>query len=331
MNCREFREAIDGVMEGEKPGREMLNHAGECPSCKKELEAAVVLKESLSCVEKISIPDDFNSKVWKKIGVPSPSFLDRIFGAGPGAGFAVKGAVAAAALVFAVIFLRGNFEKSSVVTASKPVVVQYAKHVDFNNKNMVSVKKAPVKIAAAVNAARQDIIKNDDAQKPDTVVIATLPNESADKGSGGGPVKNGNSSFAALNLSGKKINSPGAGSNQGRIAASSNPAETPTTVAFKGAKMDGAFEVMSNVFNPLLGGSMKIKYEIKTGTDVSVIVYSRKGEAVKTLFRGFREPGIYEQSWNGTCDSGAVVGADIYFIYLKTHLVEKRIKAAVIK
>ena len=331
MNCREFREAIDGVMEGEKPGRDMLIHAGECLSCKKELEAAVVLKESLLCVEKTAIPADFNSKVWKKIGVPSPSLLDRIFGARPDTGFALKGAAAAAALVFAVILLHGNFEKRAVVTASKPAVMQYAKRADFNDKSMAQVKKAPVKIAAAVNAVRPDSIKKDDSQKTASVVIAALPDENVDKGAGGGPVKNGNAPFAALNSAGKNINSPDAASNHGRMSAASNPAETPTAVAFKGAKMDGACEVMSNVFNPLLGGSMNIKYEIKTGTDVSIIVYSRKGEAVRTLFRGFQQPGIYEQTWNGTCDSGAVAGADIYFVYLKTDLVEKKIKAAVIK
>jgi hypothetical protein len=60
MNCREFREAIDGVMEGEKPGRDMLIHAGECLSCKKELEAAVVLKESRLLVVKKANTPDFN-------------------------------------------------------------------------------------------------------------------------------------------------------------------------------------------------------------------------------------------------------------------------------
>ena len=104
-------------------------------------------------------------------------------------------------------------------------------------------------------------------------------------------------------------------------------AQTSPKENFKG----GDVEIMSNVFNPLHGGSMKIRYIVRDGSDVSLIVYSRNGEAVRTLFKGFRQPGEYEQAWNGTDDSGAVLGADIYFVYIKTDLVEKKIKAAIVK
>ncbi|MGD0565853.1 MAG: hypothetical protein ABSA34_00820, partial [Candidatus Goldiibacteriota bacterium] len=73
MNCREFKEYTDGIIEGTiKSGGEMEAHAKECASCGEELRAAIALKDALSNAQKTRIPADFNSKVWKKIGMPSP-------------------------------------------------------------------------------------------------------------------------------------------------------------------------------------------------------------------------------------------------------------------
>ena len=121
MNCREFKENIDRISEAEaKPGADMLAHAKECPSCAEELRSLVSLRAALSTGKKTRIPADFNSKVWKKIGVPSPSILDGIFGARPDMNSALRCAVAAAVLIFVVLMAHGTFVKNEARMAVKP-------------------------------------------------------------------------------------------------------------------------------------------------------------------------------------------------------------------
>ena len=338
MNCREFKEHTDGIIEGTtKPGGEMEAHAKECASCRKELMAAIALKEAFSNAEKTRMPADFNSKVWKKIGTPSPSLLDRIFGARPDVDLAFKGAAAAAAVIFIIFMARGTFVKNEAVAALKPSLkqdIKTARSAGINRcaskaaqKNCASIAAAPVeKVKPAVNenlspARELAIVPADRQEKQDNGPGKgeTRPDSHMTVAFGNAPKTGGQEPGAAK---------PAASS---MSSAAFTPKETPTAVDIKTAGSGEPVEIMSNVFNPLHGGSMKIKYSVKNGSDVRLIVYSRNGEIVKTLFSGFRQPGSYEQDWNGTDDNGVVTGADIYFVYVKTDLVEKKVKAAVVK
>src|ERR1035437_507316 len=95
--------------------------------------------------------------------------------------------------------------------------------------------------------------------------------------------------------------------------------------------LSGPVEIRNNVFNPAQGGKMTLKYQVKTESPVIVQVYNKKGESIKSIFKGRRQPGIYEVSWDGTNDSGSMIAADMYIVYIKTDMIERRIKAAVVK
>jgi hypothetical protein len=337
MNCREFKENLDRISEAEaKPGAEMMGHVKECPSCAEELKSLISLREALSAGKKTRIPADFNSKVWKKIGVPSPSILDRIFGARPDMDSVLRGAVAAAVLIFVVFMAHGTFVKNEVRVAVKPAEKSAVKVASLPKVVKKTAKRAEKKLPDASAVAMEKLVpvKNDSPPAQELAYAPVLLQESQDNGPGKGGVKpEGNMTVVYGN--GQKNSGSGssaANSKAGSMSAAAEaPKGTPIQTSPKENFKDGDLEIMSNVFNPLHGGSMKIRYIVRDGTDVSLVVYSRNGEAVRTLFKGFRQPGEYEQAWNGTDDSGAVLGADIYFVYIKTDLVEKKIKAAIIK
>jgi|GEM_PF-1702465 hypothetical protein len=334
MNCREFKENINRISEAEaEPGADMLGHAKECRPCAEELKALISLRTALSTGKKTRIPADFNSKVWKKIGVPSPSILDRIFGARPDMEAALKGAVAVAVLIFVVFMARGTFVKNEARMAVKPAEKSAVKLASLPKAaKKPAAKKSPEAPAAAME--KQAPVKNEPQPAQELAYAPVQQQETPDRGPGKGGVRpDANMTVAYGN--GQKNTGAGtvaANSPAGEMpAAAEAPKGTPTqTNPKENFKGDGV-EIMSNVFNPLHGGSMKIRYIIRDASDVSLIVYSRNGEVVRTLFKGARQPGEYEQAWNGTDDNGAVLGADIYFVYIKTDLVEKKIKAAVIK
>ena len=338
MNCREFKEYTDGIIEGTiKPGGEMEAHAVECASCKEELKAAIAIRNAFLSKEKLHIPADFNSRVWKKIGVASPSLIDRLFGARPNLDFALKGAAAAAAMIFVILMAHGTFVKNEVVAASKPAVKQEVKTACSAGTNRAASKIAQKKcavIAAAHLEKSKPAVNENTAPAQELAIVPAVQKEKEDNGPGKGEAKPDSHMTIAFG------NAQKAGGNE-QVAAKADtssmssasfiPKEAPTAVDIKPAGSGEPVEIMSNVFNPLHGGSMKIKYSVKNVSDVRLIVYSRNGEIVRTLFSGFRQPGSYEQDWNGADDNGVIAGADIYFVYIKTDLVEKRIKAAVVK
>jgi len=69
-----------------------------------------------------------------------------------------------------------------------------------------------------------------------------------------------------------------------------------------------------NPFNP----STVIDFSIPQGSDVRLIVYNVLGQAVKTLFDGYKEPGNYSVIWDGTNDLNAPQTSGTYFYRLLT-------------
>jgi hypothetical protein len=69
-----------------------------------------------------------------------------------------------------------------------------------------------------------------------------------------------------------------------------------------------------NPFNP----STTISFEIPASGSVQLRVYDVQGKLVATLLDQRLDAGIYRQAWNGTNDSGAMVGTGVYFYQITT-------------
>ncbi len=69
-----------------------------------------------------------------------------------------------------------------------------------------------------------------------------------------------------------------------------------------------------NPFNP----ATTITFEIKTGTQAEAVVFSLRGEKVKTLYNAFTEPQVVQLRWDGTNESGTPVATGVYFVRLTT-------------
>jgi hypothetical protein len=91
---------------------------------------------------------------------------------------------------------------------------------------------------------------------------------------------------------------PGPGASAGEIAGGAVPART------------GLVSVHPS---PFWGGT-HVTYEVAAAGAVTVSVHDLAGRRVRTLASGERDPGRHTRSWDGRDDSGADLGAGIYFV-----------------
>jgi hypothetical protein len=73
------------------------------------------------------------------------------------------------------------------------------------------------------------------------------------------------------------------------------------------------YQSYPNPFNPLC----TIRYEIPQADRVSLQVFAVSGALVRTLVDAWREPGVYNEVWDGRTDDGAELSSGIYFYELK--------------
>ena len=69
-----------------------------------------------------------------------------------------------------------------------------------------------------------------------------------------------------------------------------------------------AYQSYPNPFNPVC----TIRYEIPRPGRVSLQVYNIVGKPVRTLVDGWREPGVYSESWDGRGDAGNALASGVY-------------------
>ena len=320
MKCRDVKKQINEILDGKITGdKVVISHIHTCAVCAKEYKAVKALKTALALNEKVQIPADFNAGVWKKIGKPSPSLLDRVFGSRPNTAFVFKTAAAMAAVVFMIVMAKNTFVKNESVAAVSP---------------QAQVKTVVAKVIKKVSPAKALPCPEEKPAVPVEVAINNVPEENkavnqpeeAEPKSGRGPAAAENNVLAKTDVTKGapavlKETRPDSG--MSAAAISKNPEAVKV--------LNGEVEIRHNVFNPAQGGKMSLKYEVKTLSQVIVQVYNKKGEPIKSIFKGTRQPGIYEDTWDGTCDSGMQAPAEVYIVYIKTDMVEKRIKAAVVK
>ncbi len=96
----------------------------------------------------------------------------------------------------------------------------------------------------------------------------------------------------------------------------------PTTVNFTGQEgpgtpgidlITGLHSVYPNPFNP----STTIGYGIAKAAEVTFSIYNARGQVVRTINQGMKQPNNYKLSWNGLDDNGVECSTGIYFIRMQ--------------
>ena len=90
------------------------------------------------------------------------------------------------------------------------------------------------------------------------------------------------------------------------------------------------FDLMQNVPNPLSGDTW-IRYALPMQTPVELVIHDVTGRMIRVLARGAQPAGIHSVLWDGRDDTGASVGAGVYFYRLKAEGFEKARKLLVVR
>ncbi len=83
------------------------------------------------------------------------------------------------------------------------------------------------------------------------------------------------------------------------------------------AEMITSYKLSNNFPNPF-NPTTTIRYDVfKTGF-ISLKIFNAAGKEIKSLFEGIANPGEYRIFWDGTNNSGNLVGSGTYFCHLRT-------------
>lgn len=82
-----------------------------------------------------------------------------------------------------------------------------------------------------------------------------------------------------------------------------------------------------NPFNPMT----TIQFGLKESSNVTLKIYDVSGRLIRALVSGRLEPGIYNESWDGTDDRGHGVASGVYFYSLRTGSFTDRKKMVILR
>lgn len=91
-----------------------------------------------------------------------------------------------------------------------------------------------------------------------------------------------------------------------------------------------SFILYQNYPNPFNAGT-EIKYTIPQTGEALLNIYNMKGEFVRTLFRGIRQPGFYKAEWDGQDDAQNVLATGVYLCRLTINGITRTKKMLLIK
>jgi len=312
MECKDVRNEINRVFDcGEIKDKTILAHIKNCKNCLKEYNAVLKIKNALFTKDKIKLTDNFNNMVWNKIGEPRPAFFNFSFILRP----VFATAVAFILILFGAIIFKNNhldIEKQNLVyninnkknTESKkftPVDKQIDENQEIKTDKIVrETKEENTLISAEVKQANKEIENKDKEIVYNTFIP---PQEDIKPG----------------NITSKKIS----------VAEVKKEPDKIETTDIRYLRED--FTIINNIINPLKSENVVIRYKIQKQYPVKIVIYDRNGEVVKKLVNENKDPGVYEVKWDGKDEKEILVAAGIYFIYLKTDLVEKKLKVLVVK
>ncbi|MEK6646311.1 MAG: FlgD immunoglobulin-like domain containing protein [Candidatus Firestonebacteria bacterium] len=88
----------------------------------------------------------------------------------------------------------------------------------------------------------------------------------------------------------------------------------------------------NNLFDPANNEKLYVRYDIVQEVDVTVTVYSIKGQKIKELFNGRKTAGSYtDLTWDGKNEDGEVVASGIYVVYISAGDFRDKKKVVVVK
>lgn len=324
MECREVKKLIRDAGSGELASNAgLLAHIKACGSCSVKYGFILKMSRAAAMKESMRLPAGFEDKVWDRIGEPIPSILSSLRNS-----FLRKwayAAVAAAAVVicFTVILKNGRPANNAGELAVKPPATAPAVAAVVKNgiTNITEDVQAGQKTGApAVLAENNTPLQKDVAGVPTAVIEA--PKEAIYPKTAAGAYAGAAQAPAAI--------APPAGNGPGQVKYAS--VEEELTATFKKEdEIRGDIAVFNNIFHPLKGEVVTIKYRVKDAGKVIVIVYDRKGKVIKRIYSGDRAAGIYTETWNGKDENGITAANGVYIIYIKAGSLESKVKTAIIK
>ncbi|HPI03352.1 MAG TPA: FlgD immunoglobulin-like domain containing protein [Candidatus Goldiibacteriota bacterium] len=315
MSCKKVNGLINSLIEGNISAAEEAEikaHVKTCQKCGAEYKAALALKNVFSDMkEEPKLPADFNLKVWDRIGAASsPSLADRILGYIRKPVFIAPAGVLVAAVIFGLFVMNPGVvqDKKAELASAEPAVKTAEK------QEITKIKKAVTYIAQKQSEDEKQIVSAEPVKED------IIKEESKD-------ILKVNQ-FAAVNSAAdEKIPQPLKGNNEKASAAPVIAAADKSIVV---TPTPAEIEVKNNVINGVKGERLVIKYRLDNEGQVEIRIYDRTGRPVVHFYEK-KPAGVYEFIWEGKDDSGSLLASGIYTVYIKTPLVEKKIKSAVIR
>jgi hypothetical protein len=317
MKCSEVKNILKNDSDPEiAANKGLISHIRECCECSKKYGVILNLSMATAMKEEMRLPADFEGKVWKKIGGPNPafSFLRNIM--------QPKWAIAAAAVIMLFLIavplmnkgaMKNNIKDIAVKPADKTVIKVTQKANPGATDALKGSKPQPG------NAVAENIVEKQAPQKQETVAV---PKQ----------IQQGNPGFTAhYSASAPSYKTASGAASGSKISAAGVQKELTASYNKGEDDLKGDVAVSGNVFHPLQGEAVTIKYRIKKAAKVIMAVYDRKGKVVKMIYNGEQGQGVFTESWNGKDNNGIIAGSGIYIIYLKTDSGENKIKVGVIK
>jgi len=86
-----------------------------------------------------------------------------------------------------------------------------------------------------------------------------------------------------------------------------------------------------NPFQPGIGESAIISYELPEDGNVSIQIFNSIGQYIRSVFTDFQYAGEYQVLWNGKNDFDSIVPSGIYYIRIRTNQVTDFKKISVLK
>ncbi|MDD5688250.1 MAG: fibronectin type III domain-containing protein [Elusimicrobia bacterium] len=111
-----------------------------------------------------------------------------------------------------------------------------------------------------------------------------------------------------------------------------NKSQTGTSDAIMLSAETNKITLYNNLFNPVKGDKMTIRYETVQPGKITIDVYTLNGDKVTTLVNETTTSSVpHWATWDGKDDNGSFVASDIYLIYIKGPGLKDTKKVCVIK
>jgi len=108
------------------------------------------------------------------------------------------------------------------------------------------------------------------------------------------------------------------------------PLEIQTQGMPESNRQPGSYALGQNYPNPF-NSATHFTYSAPAASRITITIYNAVGQAIRTLWSGQRESGVYALEWDGTDDSGAAAASGLYFCILRANQFTEVRKMALLR